>query len=148
MNWRPTWRGWKSTIISVRMAKLKVLVAEDNKSVQALYNLGLSDELYRKEFAANGEDALKLYDSWHPDVVIMDIMMPVLSGYNALKAIREKEKETGEHVTVIMATAMTDKNDIMDCAKLGIEGYIVKPFKHRELAGKIESYHANKRQKS
>ncbi|MBI5179532.1 MAG: response regulator [Nitrospinae bacterium] len=129
------------------MGLLKVLIAEDNKSVQALYNLGLSDERYQKKFASNGEEALGLYGSWAPDVIILDIMMPVMTGYNVLKNIREREQESGKSTTVIMSTAMSDKSDIMDCARLGIEGYIIKPFKHKELAAKVESYHAGKQEK-
>jgi CheY-like chemotaxis protein len=123
------------------MARLKILVAEDNKSVQALYNLGLNDELYEKKFVADGKQAIDTYESWNPDMVVLDIMMPVMTGFNALKEIRDREKTNGRKTAVIMSTGLSDKSDIMDCAKLGIQGYIIKPFKHRELAEMLEGYY-------
>ncbi len=122
------------------MVKLKILVADDNKSVQALYNLGLKDELYEKKFALNGQEALDVYEAWQPDLVILDIMMPVMSGYQALKELREREKKSGKKTAVVISTGLSDKSDIVDCARLGIQGYIIKPFKHAELSGKIEGY--------
>jgi CheY-like chemotaxis protein len=123
------------------MEKMKILIVDDNKSVQALYNLGLKDEIYDKKFADNGKAALEMHESWHPDLIVMDIMMPVMSGFQALKAIRDGEKKGGKTTAVVVATALSDKSDIIDCARLGIQGYIIKPFKHSEIAARLESYY-------
>ena len=126
---------------------IKILIAEDNKSVQALYNVGLPDGQFQKKFVENGQDAVSEYEAWKPEIVILDLIMPLMSGYAALKAIREKESENGRDTTIIISTGSAEKNDIMDCAKLGMAGYILKPFKHRELPEKIESFHAKRRRK-
>ncbi len=119
------------------MDKLKILVADDDKTVQLLYQKGLPEDKFDIKIVGDGSEALETYNSWKPDIVVLDIMMPVKSGYKALKEIRESEEGKDEKTVVIMATAMADKNDIMDCLKLGIQGYMVKPFKHTEIAGKI-----------
>jgi CheY-like chemotaxis protein len=124
--------------------KLKILIADDDKSIQALYNKGLSDDWYEKRIVGNGNDAVEIYKSWRPDIIVLDIMMPIMSGYEVLKKIREIEKYGKDKSTaIIMSTAMSSKNDILDCAKLGIQGYIVKPFKHTEISSKILSYYHN-----
>ncbi len=119
------------------MDKLKILVADDDKTVQLLYKKGLPEDKFDIKIVGDGSEALETFNSWKPDIVVLDIMMPVKSGYVALKEIRESEEGNAEKTVVIMATAMADKNDIMDCLKLGIQGYMVKPFKHTEIAGKI-----------
>ncbi len=122
--------------------KLKILIAEDDKSTQMLYNKGLSDEWYEKHIVGNGKDAVEIYKSWKPDIIVLDIMMPVMSGYETLKKIREMEKHTKDKsTTIIMATAMSSKGDILDCARVGIQGYIIKPFKHAEIGSRILSYY-------
>src|SRR5512135_3755765 len=115
------------------MEKLKVFIADDDLNFHRLYAFALKGDRYEVRLVENGESALALYDSWGPDIILLDMIMPVMTGYNALKAIRERERETGKHTTVIMVTAMTDRDGVKECAPLGIEGYIVKPFDFREL---------------
>jgi len=116
-----------------------LLIVEDDKSVQALYDAGLSNEEFEKRFAGNGEDALNAYYAWKPDIILLDIMLPERSGYTVLKEIRISAHD--KSTTIIMATSMSRKNDVLDCMKLGIQGYIVKPFKFKEIAGKVWEYH-------
>lgn len=121
------------------MSKLKVLIADDDRAVHKMYAHGLLDDLYEKKIVVNGQEALEVFESWRPDVVVLDIMMPIMSGYQTLKAIRDKEKGSKKPTPVVMVTALASKNDIMDCIKLGIQGYLVKPVKPHELAEKLES---------
>ncbi|MBI5637514.1 MAG: response regulator [Nitrospinae bacterium] len=123
-------------------AKMKVLLVDDSKSVIELYKLGLSDDLYEKKIAMNGRDALEIYESWNPDMIVLDIVMPEVTGFTALKQIRRLEKTNGRHTAIVMATALSDKGDIVDCARIGIQGYIIKPFKHSEIASRLEGYYA------
>jgi CheY-like chemotaxis protein len=123
------------------MEKLKVLVADDNKSALAFYQMGLKEEEFDRKFVNNGKEAVDAYMEWTPDVVVLDIMMPVMSGYQALKAIREMEKKSGRNTVIVVSTALADKSDIVDCVKVGIQGYMLKPFRYEELAGKIRGYH-------
>ena len=115
--------------------KINILIAEDDKKMQMVYDMGLPSTIFEKRFANNGEEALETYGSWNPDIIVLDIMMPVMSGYEALKTIRREHKDTS--TVIIMATAKAEKGDVMDCMKHGIEGYIVKPFKWTEVADKI-----------
>lgn len=122
--------------------KLKILIADDDKDIQLLYEEGLPSDRYEKRIVGNGNDVLKLYKSWHPDIIVLDITMPIMSGYQALGKIKELES-TGDikkRAVIIMATAMSDEDDIMDCIKLGIHGYIVKPFSYKKISNQILDY--------
>ncbi|MBI5637513.1 MAG: response regulator [Nitrospinae bacterium] len=121
------------------MEKLKVLIAEDEPLMHNLFRLGLNPELYDLKFAVNGKEAFEEWERWHPDVVMLDIMMPVMSGYVVLKDIRRIEEGSGHSTPVIVTTALGGKGDVMDCVKLGVQGYLVKPINYNELAQKIES---------
>lgn len=113
----------------------KILIAEDNKVTQTLYKQGLPSALCEIKIAGDGEEALEIYKEWHPDIVLLDYGMPILNGFLVLKAIREREND--KQTTIIMVTSMVDKEYILACAKVGIQGYIVKPFKTSEIAKKI-----------
>lgn len=119
--------------------KLKILIVEDSKSILALYNAGFADEVFDKRLVDNGSEALEVYRTWQPDIIVLDIMLPGMSGYAVLKEIREKIEDKA--TTIIMVTSMSSKDDIMDCVKLGVHGYIVKPFTHKEIADKILEYY-------
>jgi two-component system sensor histidine kinase ChiS len=121
------------------MEKIKILIAEDEKSTQKLYEKAFANENCELAMANDGDEAIKLYKSRNPDIVVLDIRMPVKTGYTALKEIREwlLDKKT----TIIMATAVSDEKDVRDCLKCGIQGYIVKPFDSKTLAQKILEYH-------
>ena len=68
--------------------KLKVLVTEDDKMTQELYDSFLAKEIFERYFADKGEEALEAYRTWQPEVIILDLMLPIVSGYNVLKEIR------------------------------------------------------------
>lgn len=132
------------------MSKLKLLIAEDDRFSQKLYELGVSKELFEMQIANNGQEAWEIFNSnLKPDILVLDILMPIMSGYELLKKIRQQEpsakKEDREKdnkpTVVIMATALGSKNDIMDCLKLGINGYVIKPIKHKEINQKIFEYY-------
>ncbi len=123
------------------MEKLKILVAEDDRNVQLLYEKGLPEDKFDLKIVADGDAVLEMYDSWKPDIIMLDIMMPLMSGYAALKKIRELEDETDRKTVIIMATSMTNKEDIVDCISVGIQGYIVKPFKASRIAEMVMAYY-------
>lgn len=119
--------------------QLKILIADDDRNTHKLYRLGLDEHLYDMRFVENGKDAIDAWKEWQPDVLILDIMMPVMSGFVALKQIRHEELTSAKKTPIIVATCLSDKRDVMDCMKVGIQGYLVKPVKSGELAEKIES---------
>lgn len=121
------------------MANIKILIAEDDDVTQKLYSIGFRDSHFELRFADNGEDALAVYEQWQPDIIILDIIMPNINGYRTLEIIRNTHKDLS--TTVIMASAIADKKEILACAKLGIQGYILKPFKAKEIARTVIGYH-------
>jgi DNA-binding response OmpR family regulator len=119
--------------------KLKVLIVEDNKQICTLYRVGLYDAVFEKHFETNGRDALEAYRAWQPDIIILDIMLPVISGYEVLRRIRMEARD--KTTPIIMASALSGKGEISECIKLGVQGYLVKPFTHREVAAKVLEYY-------
>jgi CheY-like chemotaxis protein len=117
------------------MDKLKMLIAEDDISTQALYHKGLTDNVFEKRFASNGTEALEIYESWSPDIIILDIYMPYMTGYSLLMKIRNDFEDN--KTTIIMATSAHKKDDIQDCMNLGIQGYILKPFNFKKIEAEI-----------
>ena len=123
------------------MNKLKILVAEDENVTQQLYSIAFRDEKFDLRIVDNGEEALATYKSWQPDIIILDIIMPDMNGYQTLDVLRTTLHDTS--TTVIMASAISDKNEIIACAKLGIQGYLIKPFTTKKLAQTVLCYHKN-----
>ena len=103
-----------------------------------MWDKALAETIFEKRFAPDGEEALRVYKSWKPEVILLDVILPIMTGYQVLKEIRE---EIGDLTTpIIMETSLSEKNDILECLKLGISGYIVKPFNLKEVPGKIIQY--------
>jgi len=122
--------------------KIKILVVEDDHTTQILYDKGLFNQVFDKKTVASGKEALLVYGEWHPDIIILDIYLPEMTGYQVLKAIRTMIDDT--KTTIVMATSLSGREDIMSCMKLGVEGYIVKPFSLQEIGVKILGYYAKK----
>jgi CheY-like chemotaxis protein len=120
------------------MNEIKILLVDDDKSIQVLYDKGLENTIFAKRFAGNGKEALEIYHAWHPDVIVLDIIMPVMAGYSVLQEIRSKQED--KSTIIIMATSSTDSQDIRDCITLGVQGYIIKPFKLKEIGNTILHY--------
>lgn len=120
--------------------KLKLLVVEDNKINLKQYEKKISDRIFEKALAEDGESATKKYEEWKPDIILLDLMLPCKSGYNLLKEIREEDPSTA----IIVVSSLDSKEDILACAKLGIEGYLVKPVNFSELNLKILEYYGTK----
>lgn len=121
------------------MPKQKILIADDSKSIQAFYAHSIPNGFYEKTIVPDGEAALHAYETVKPDIILLDMNMPLVNGYEVLKAIRTKRKDL--LTTIIMVTSASEKNDVVACAQLGIQGYIVKPFKPEELNLAIVKYH-------
>lgn len=120
------------------MSEIKILLVDDDKSIHDLYDKGLVNTIFTKRFAGDGKEALEIYDTWRPDVIVLDILMPVMAGYAVLQEIRTTRDD--KSTKIIMATASTDSQDIRDCITLGIQGYIIKPFKLKEIGDTILHY--------
>jgi DNA-binding response OmpR family regulator len=122
--------------------KIKILVVEDEHTTQLLYEKGLFNQIFDKKIVVSGKEAIVVYDEWHPDIIILDIYLPEMTGYQVLKKIRATIKDT--KTTIVMATSLSGSEDVISCMKLGVEGYIIKPFSLQEIGIKILGYYAKK----
>ena len=121
--------------------RIKILVVEDSPPMNLLYDRGLPDTIFEKRFAKDGQEGLIVYEEWRPDVIVLDVMLPVLTGYSVLKKIRNSFKD--KSTTIIMSTSLSKEDDVKSMMKLGIQGYIVKPFNIREIGRRILKYYEN-----
>lgn len=121
--------------VNVETDKVKILLVDDDTSILELYGKFLNADVFEKRTADSGKIALEIYHAWHPDVIVLDIMMPGMKGNEVLDAIRTTAKD--KTTKVVMVTCMNDRQHVQDCAKSGIQGYIVKPFKPKDIASKI-----------
>jgi CheY-like chemotaxis protein len=120
--------------------KMKILIAEDEEVTQKLFKIAFQDgDKFEIRVVSDGEEALVALKKWQPDILIMDIMMPHMNGFTTLQIIRQVMLDTS--TTVIMASSVSDKQEIMACAKLGIQGYVLKPFQVKTLAATMVGYH-------
>ena len=113
---------------------IKVLVVEDDRNIAELLEMYLEKEGYKTVLAYDGGQGLELFHSEKPDMVLLDIMMPVMNGYDVCRAIRAESQ-----VPVIMLTAKGEIDDKVDGLKLGADDYITKPFQMREVLARIEA---------
>jgi signal transduction histidine kinase/DNA-binding response OmpR family regulator len=119
-------------------SSLKVLLAEDNAVNQRLVVRLLEKRGHRVAVAVNGLEALAALKKEDFDLVLMDVQMPEMDGIEATVAIREKEKRTGEHLSVIALTAHAMKGDRDKCLAAGMDGYLTKPIRTQELDDILE----------
>jgi CheY-like chemotaxis protein len=119
--------------------RLKVLVVEDSKQIQVIYRIGLNDKVFDKCFAENGYEALELYEKWAPDMILLDVMIPGMSGYAVIETIRSEKGDTA--TAIIMASSISNPGAVTEFLKLGIQGYLVKPFTHKDVGVKVLQYY-------
>ena len=114
-------------------APLRVLLAEDNPVNQKLAVLMLEKRGHRVVVAADGEEALAAIEHQSFDLVLMDIHMPNMGGFEATQKLRERERTRGGHLPVIALTALAMKGDREKCVAAGMDAYVTKPFVATEL---------------
>jgi len=91
----------------------------------------------------NGKQALDILSRESFDLILMDIQMPEMDGYEATRAIREREKTTGFHIPIVAMTAHALKGDREKCIEAGMDDYIAKPIKMEELFKAVEGRGGN-----
>jgi two-component system, sensor histidine kinase and response regulator len=126
---------------------LSVLLVEDNPVNQRLATRMIEKRGHRVVLAGNGREALEALGKGSFDLVLMDVQMPEMDGFQATAAIREKEIRTGSHLPVIALTAHAIKGDRERCLAAGMDGYLTKPIRPRELDDVLESYLARRAEK-
>ncbi len=116
------------------MAGKKVLVVDDDTKTAELVKLYLNRDGYRVFTASDGNEALRLARENHPDLIVLDIMLPGISGLEVCRILREESD-----VPIIMLTALTTDEDRLKGLDLGADDYVTKPFSPRELAARVRA---------
>lgn len=116
----------------------RVLIVDDNAGNLALLQAILEAKGYRIEMAENGEEALEKANEFHPDLILLDVMMPVMDGFETCQQLK-KSRETKE-IPVIFLTAKTDVEDVIKGFEIGAVDYIAKPFNEKELLVRVNTH--------
>lgn len=116
------------------MEERKILLVEDEQKIADTLKLGLTENGYYVQAAYDGNIGLKLFENYPFDLVVLDINLPGINGYDLCKRIRAKNTQ----VPVIMLTALSSLNDKIDGYDAGADDYVIKPFEFRELLMKIQ----------
>ena len=116
------------------MKKFLVLVADDEQSITDIIAFNLQKDNLDVICAYDGEQALDLFKSSRPDLILLDIMMPKMNGFDVCKKIREFSQ-----VPIIMLTACAEESDKVLGLELGADDYVTKPFSNRELVARVKA---------
>jgi DNA-binding response OmpR family regulator len=116
------------------MSEATVLVVDDERNVTQLARMYLTADGFHVETAANGEQALDRIQATHPDIVVLDLMMPGMDGWEVCRRLRSTAD-----TPVIMLTARADDVDKIVGLELGADDYLTKPFNPRELVARVKA---------
>lgn len=111
-----------------------LLFIEDDDGIRVALSMALEDEGYSVSGAANGQDGLKAFDSNPPDLVLLDLRLPDMSGFDVCRLLR-----ANSIVPIIMITAQTDTHDMVAGLEAGADDYVTKPVEPKELAARIRA---------
>jgi two-component system alkaline phosphatase synthesis response regulator PhoP len=117
--------------------KEKILVVEDEKDIVKMLDYNLKKEGFRAISAHDGEDALDLVNREHPDLIILDLMLPGMDGLEVCKTLKKNTKTTS--TPIIMLTAKSQESDKIVGLELGADDYVTKPFSPRELIARVKA---------
>jgi DNA-binding response OmpR family regulator len=120
------------------MARGKVLVVDDEEYIQHILNFSLGAEGYEVITAADGEEAVNIARSEKPDIIVLDIMMPKMDGYEACKQLKADPRT--QNIPVILLTAKGREVDRKLGAEAGADDYVVKPFSPGRLIERVEGF--------
>jgi len=115
-----------------------ILVADDDPDILSIVSMSLETQGYTVYKAANGREAVDLARQHHPDLVLMDMMMPVVSGYEAVTELKADPSTSG--ITIVGLSAKAMATDMERATDVGIDGYITKPFRIAQVLSVVESY--------
>jgi two-component system phosphate regulon response regulator PhoB len=119
------------------MSKGKILVVDDEEDILELLRYNLSREGYDVACVSTGEDALRHARETIPDLVVLDLMLPGLDGFDVYRELKASSRTA--HIPIIMLTARSEEADIVTGLELGADDYIVKPFSPRVLLARLKA---------
>lgn len=115
----------------------RILIADDNQQNAELLEAHLDGNGYDVKIAVNGEETLKLAREWNPDVVLLDVMMPKMSGFEVCQQLRANPATKA--VGVLMVTALDQPTDIERAVDVGTDDFITKPINKTELLLRVKA---------
>ncbi len=115
----------------------KILIVDDSEDMRLLLNEVLVDSGYQTILASNGQEAIKQVGLYDPDLILMDAIMPAMTGYEATQILKSEDKT--RLTPIIMLTGLSDLNDKLKGIELGVDDFLVKPFNHLELLTRVKS---------
>ena len=115
-------------------AKQKILIVDDDNNIAELISLYLTKECFECKIVNDGEAALKAFPRFRPDLILLDLMLPGMDGYEVCREIRHKSK-----VPIIMLSAKGEVFDKVLGLELGADDYIIKPFDSKELVARVKA---------
>ena len=119
------------------MAKSRILIADDNQTNVELLEAYLGEVDCETAVAVDGRDTLKMVERFKPDLVLLDIMMPKLSGFEVCKALKDDPKT--KDVMILMVTALNELGDIERAVAAGCDDFLSKPVNKTELLKRVEN---------
>ena len=111
-----------------------ILIADDNKDIVDILKIYAQKEGYKAVCAFDGEQALKMHREYNPALILLDVMMPKINGYDVCRQIRQSS-----NVPIIMVTAKSDEDNKILGLDIGADDYVVKPFSPREVMTRIKA---------
>jgi PAS domain S-box-containing protein len=122
--------------------RLNILVAEDNPTNQTLVRLLLEQHRHRVTLVPDGREAVATSDKGRFDLILMDVQMPEMDGFEATAAIRQRERATGTHIPIVAMTAHAMAGDRERCLEEGMDAYVSKPLRPDDLLATIDGLFA------
>lgn len=116
----------------------KVMVVDDERDIRRLVSFTLKRHGFEVVEAEDGVAALKLAERERPDLILMDVMMPVMNGYEASRKLKENEKTSG--IPIVMLSAKSQLAEVQAGLESGAARYICKPFTPKELVAEVAKY--------
>ena len=116
------------------VAKQKILIVDDDANIAELISLYLTKECYDTRMVQDGEEALAMYEQYQPNLILLDLMLPGIDGYQVCREIRAKS-----NLPIIMLSAKGEIFDKVLGLELGADDYIMKPFDSKELVARVKA---------
>ncbi len=121
------------------MGKITILVVEDEAAIQQLVSYNLIKAGFHVTCADNGEEALECMLQESIDCVLLDLMLPGMSGLEVCETIRRKSEQNGRYIPIVMLTAKGEEEDIVEGLEYGADDYVTKPFSPKVLIARIKA---------
>jgi len=115
----------------------RLLIADDNQQNRELLEAYLGDDGYEIAMACDGQETLDMVQSFSPDLVLLDIMMPRLSGYEVCQQL--KDADATQDIPILMVTALNEMGDIERAVEAGCDDFLTKPVNRLELTTRVKS---------